>query len=321
MLRRIAFALLLLLGTAAGVRAQSTGGNVGNTVLVRFTGAPSGACLPNQEAINNATTDFYVCNSSNVWIKVGSSGGGGASPATPTGSVQYNAGGGSFGAIPLITAGNSDCDGFMSPCTFQYLPAGVFNYLFYGTDSMGTMGNVFDFYYDGGLFANANTDGVTSAQWGLSSTDAYFTIFPAAGEMGLDIKPDFKSNAISRYLLWTHTAQTPVAGDFVLSSGWGSTGAVSTVRGNDNVWDITVTPGGTGIAATPTIAFTFHNGPFGNTTNGWAGTCQMHGGTGTITDITWAPETNVGVTLTFQGLPVSGLTYFISCNGAVSGDN
>jgi hypothetical protein len=107
MLRKVAIALLLLLGTAAGARAQSSGGNVGNTVLVRFTGVPSGACLPNQEAINNATTDFYVCNTSFAWVKVGSGGGGGGISITLN-QIAAGSGTNTIGAAGLWTiAGDS----------------------------------------------------------------------------------------------------------------------------------------------------------------------------------------------------------------------
>lgn len=97
MLRRIALALLLLLGTAAGLRAQSQASNVGNTQLVRFTGAPTGTCVPNQEAIDNSTNDFYICSAAGMWVLVGS-GGGPTAPGSPAGSIQWN-NAGAFGGI------------------------------------------------------------------------------------------------------------------------------------------------------------------------------------------------------------------------------
>lgn len=314
-----AFLLLLLLlsiGAGAAVAQEA------NTVTIRFPGAPSGGCAPLSFGINSANGDLYDCVAG-VYTKVGSSGGGGT-PAGATSAIQNNAGGGAFGSVNQLTSNVADCDGFGDPCDIFVTGTSTFAYFIAGTNTSGTAGNYFDFYQftDGGLFMDASKDGTHAAELTLDeNSDSGISDFSTNGGIQLSLHTGFESSIVSRYMFSTHASQVPVAGDFALSAGWGNTGAVSAVRGSDNVWDITVTPGGTGIAATPTVTFTFHNGVFGNTSNGWAGTCQQHGGTGTLTDVTWAAVSNTGVRLTFQGTPVSGSTYFLSCNGAVSGAN
>jgi hypothetical protein len=99
-----------------------------------------------------------------------------------------------------------------------------------------------------------------------------------------------------------------VAGDFALSAGWGNTAAVSAVTGTDQGWNITVTCGGTGIAANPTITLTFKDGTW---TNSPIAMSKMVGGTGTITDLSDAPTATTWV-ITFNGTPVDTKTYIIS---------
>ncbi len=47
----------------------------GNTVIIRFAGAPSGSCSPVSIAVNNATGDFYDCKAA-AWTLVSAAGGG-----------------------------------------------------------------------------------------------------------------------------------------------------------------------------------------------------------------------------------------------------
>lgn len=68
------------------VRAQT---QQGNTVIIVFPGAPSGACSPIEIAINNATGAFYDCLAGG-WNLVSSGGGGGTVTHTP-GALTANA--------------------------------------------------------------------------------------------------------------------------------------------------------------------------------------------------------------------------------------
>jgi hypothetical protein len=98
-----------------------------------------------------------------------------------------------------------------------------------------------------------------------------------------------------------------VAGDFALSSGWGNTATVTAVLGYDNAWEILVTCQGTGIASSPTITLTFHDGTW---TLSPIAISKMVGGTGAFSDLTDA-TTATTLVMTYNGLPVSGLTYRI----------
>lgn len=74
---------------------------------------------------------------------------------------------------------------------------------------------------------------------------------------------------------------TLVAGDFALNANWGTTGAVSAVRGTDMACTFTVTPGGTGISNNPTVTLTFKHA-FSATPNVFA---QMNAGTGAASTV------------------------------------
>lgn len=85
----LALGLLFLAGPA---QAQQ-----GNTVTIRFPGAPSGGCAPLSLGINSATGALYDCVAG-VWTLVGSPGGG-ALPAGSGTEVQIRASATTFGAV------------------------------------------------------------------------------------------------------------------------------------------------------------------------------------------------------------------------------
>src|SRR6266481_2435537 len=85
--------------------ASSTQAQQGNTVLIRFVGAPSGSCSPVSVAVNNATGDFYDCLAG-AWHAVG--GGGGTGTVTSVGlTVNSTSPSGIFtvSGSPVTTAG------------------------------------------------------------------------------------------------------------------------------------------------------------------------------------------------------------------------
>ena len=109
--------------------------------------------------------------------------------------------------------------------------------------------------------------------------------------------------------LSAHSGTALVAGDFALSAGWGSTATVTAVIGTDQAWQMLVTSQGAGIAAGPTITLTFHDGTW---TNSPICNSKIQGGTGSLTAaLTDNPSATQNI-ITFQGTPVSGLTYLIS---------
>jgi hypothetical protein len=65
--------LMLLLGLALAIPVKA---QRGNTVTIRFPGAPTGACAPLSFGINSATGALYDCVAGS-WVLVGSPGGGG----------------------------------------------------------------------------------------------------------------------------------------------------------------------------------------------------------------------------------------------------
>lgn len=106
-------------------------------------------------------------------------------------------------------------------------------------------------------------------------------------------------------------ATSVVTGDFAISGGWGSTGAKSGISGKDQAGTITITPGGTGIAANPTVALTFHDG-------GWANAAPIVTAARADTN---APTTGVWVvssvsattvTFTFIGTPSAAKAYVLN---------
>ena len=102
-----------------------------------------------------------------------------------------------------------------------------------------------------------------------------------------------------------------VAGDFVLSAGWGTTASVGTISGTDQRWQATFTSAGTGQAANPTIAFTYKDGTW---TTVPIPTCTRNGGTGAgITGFTFSSTATV-LTITAVGTPIAAETYIITCN-------
>ncbi len=69
-MKRLWLLLIILLAATA-----STYGQGGNTVTIRFAGAPTGSCSPISYAVNNATGDFYDCLAGS-WNQIGAGGGG-----------------------------------------------------------------------------------------------------------------------------------------------------------------------------------------------------------------------------------------------------
>lgn len=98
-----------------------------------------------------------------------------------------------------------------------------------------------------------------------------------------------------------------VAGNFALSSGWGSTATISALSGTDSAWRLTVTANGAGIATNPTLTLTFANGAWAATPFGMS---KMVGGTAFHADTSDSLTTTTWV-ITLLDLPVAGDTYII----------
>jgi hypothetical protein len=94
--------------------------------------------------------------------------------------------------------------------------------------------------------------------------------------------------------------------ELTLSPGWGNTKSVTGVVGTGQTCEWTITAGGTGIAANPSISDTLTNQlPSANTV------CEMRmvGGTGAATLIDQTTLSATAPAFTFSGTPMSGSTY------------
>lgn len=101
---------------------------------------------------------------------------------------------------------------------------------------------------------------------------------------------------------------TLVSGDFAIGSGWGSTASLSAIIGTDQAFNLTITTGGSGITASPTLILTFHNGTW---TNSPIALCQQIGGSDIISDVN-ITTTATTLTIIWDGTPVSSKTYIFS---------
>ena len=103
-----------------------------------------------------------------------------------------------------------------------------------------------------------------------------------------------------------------VAGDFVLSAGWGTTASVSvSPNSKEQNWRITITASGTGQGANPTVTLTFPGGAYP-----YAPRALMlrNGGNGATLNPSWSgsPSTTQLV-ITAAGTPGAGSTYAYEC--------
>lgn len=105
-----------------------------------------------------------------------------------------------------------------------------------------------------------------------------------------------------------------VAGDLVLSAGWGATAsvAVTIATSRDQALLFTVTSNGAGTAANPTITYTYGDGTFNNVPI--CGISQT-GGTGVIADVTRSSSSATAYVWIWNGTPAGGgATYEFTVN-------
>ena len=104
------------------------------------------------------------------------------------------------------------------------------------------------------------------------------------------------------------TATTLVTTDFAISGGWGSTAskAITITTSKDSAFVITLTSSGTGQAANPTIALTFHDGTW---TNVPACVFIQTGGTGIFGDSTVSARSATAYTWIWNATPTTAATY------------
>lgn len=101
-----------------------------------------------------------------------------------------------------------------------------------------------------------------------------------------------------------------VAGDYALSAGWGNTATVSTVAARDTGGRVSITCGGSGIAANPTVTLTYKDGTWTTVP-----TCvPQRSDINAPETAEFRPTSDTATTfvLTFLGTPVSGTIYTFS---------
>ncbi|HEY6827725.1 MAG TPA: hypothetical protein VI259_12785, partial [Gemmatimonadaceae bacterium] len=156
--------------------------------------------------------------------------------------------------------------------------------------------------------ATLEIDGAPIAGSNVAITNDY-SLYVAAGQTELD-----GLLRTTRVSLGAATAL--IAGDFALSAGWGSTASIGSLAGTDGAWTGTITTGGSGIAANPTLALTFHDGTWTSAPVCVVEMSATSDGTNLTTKTTYTRTATV-LTITFNGTPVTGNTYVFSseCTG------
>jgi hypothetical protein len=161
-------------------------------------------------------------------------------------------------------------------------------------------------YYHAG-FSSATSVGFRSDQDGTAGSLA-FTATNAASTSQFGRVQSVRYSA--------DIATTLVTGDFVLSAGWGTTAsiAITNAKSKDSAAIVTVTSAGTGQAANPTIAFTFHDGTWTNTP---ACIALQSGGNDIFGDSTTTVRSATAQTWQWNATPTATKTYefTITCTG------
>ena len=101
-----------------------------------------------------------------------------------------------------------------------------------------------------------------------------------------------------------------VAGDYALSAGWGNTATVSTVAARDTGGRVSITCGGSGIAANPTVTLTYKDGTW--TTVPTCVPCRSDINAPATAPFVPTSDTATTFVLTFLGTPVAGTIYTFS---------
>lgn len=126
------------------------------------------------------------------------------------------------------------------------------------------------------------------------------------GSAWLDCWGVENDRSVNLWRLATSLQTDHVAGDYVLSAGWGTTASVAVVSGSgDNRARFTVTSAGTGQAANPTITLTFKDGAYAAAP---FAVVVRNGGSQLTIAQDWTTSTTTWV-MTWRGTPVAAETY------------
>lgn len=151
----------------------------------------------------------------------------------------------------------------------------------------------------GNKFANFASAGLGDA--GTGSNKFIYGNMPAQANI-------FKNDLNSRRLK-ANQASALVIGDFVASAGFGTTAAFTIALGHDQGGQVTITPGGAGITANPTVTLTFHDGTWGTAPTVVVSRGDLNAPTTGFWIVSSVSATQA--VFTFVGLPVSGTSYIL----------
>lgn len=111
----------------------------------------------------------------------------------------------------------------------------------------------------------------------------------------------------------TAKAGNLVTGDFALGAGWGSTASptLTVTTSRDQAWVLTITTGGAGIAANPTLQITFHDGSWNNVP-----VCRatQTGGNDITSNMSVTARSATSYTWQWTGTPTTAKTYEITAD-------
>jgi hypothetical protein len=252
-----------------------------------------GAATPGTCAVGDvffqtsSTIQLYVCLATNTWTQEASTGTFANTTLSNLGTTSINS------ALLPSSAAGFDFGSALLPWKGLYMAG-----------SSGTPATN-NFYITGASTSGTRTVTLpdntgTVAELNLAQT---WTALQTSSSGFSDTSTTFKAKRVD-----CANGTSLVAGDFALSAGWGSTAAIASLNGHDCAWVGTITTGGTGIVANPTLTLTFHDGTW---TNVPICITKIAGGTGSFSDITDAPTATTNV-MTYNALPVSALTYIFA---------
>ncbi len=202
------------------------------------------------------------------------------------------------------------------------------NLTFTGANSVAIFGDGTTNGNPGNLYRKADANNMTYAGWRLGTTAAgdrwaeqfnsneerFGLVFDAAGNL-LALRPyQFRYSATNGRAgmafcrRWDDLGTTLVNGDFALSASMGNT-ATAVVEANSKGmrWVCTVTVQGSGVAANPTLTFTYPEGTWGTAPKV---SVVRNGGTGLLGH-TWVSNGATTV-VTLAGTPGDGETYIFT---------
>lgn len=163
---------------------------------------------------------------------------------------------------------------------------------------------------DRAITASDTLDLLATATPGDNSTKAASTAYAdaiAALKSNL-ASPIFTTKISTPRTVGTGTSH--VAGDYVLSAGWGNTATVSAVAARDSAGRVSITCNGTGILANPTVTLTYKDGT-------WTVapvSLPVRADINAPSTATFVPTSDTATTAvwTFLGTPVAASIYTVS---------